>query len=145
MLVEAKAHRRELAAEACGKRMTRHSSADNDVRIAQAIAEANDAFCRATGEAWQLSSKRCYQMSNRFAWAWKLCTLGYPVALVYLGFIEAEDMEPDVWFRDAAEWRDLVIAESVCLFPAHTWDSVIDIEGTALLPLIRSSEQRLAA
>jgi hypothetical protein len=41
-------------------------------------------------------------MSNRFSWAWKLCTLGYPIALVYLGFIDATEM-PSL-FRQDDDW-----------------------------------------
>ena len=54
-------------------------------------------------------------MANRFAWSWKLTELGYPVILVYLGFLRAEEMqkggeqEP---FDNHAHWE--------CLVKAHT-------------------------
>jgi len=42
---------------------------------------------------WQLSRDSLYQLANRFAWAWKIASLGVPVALVYLGFIAADQMK----------------------------------------------------
>jgi hypothetical protein len=86
LLMEAKAHEAELINEACGKRFDQGSSQVNHYRIGRAIAEANEGLQIATKMEWRLSSARCYQMSNRFAWAWKLCTLGYPVALCIWAF-----------------------------------------------------------
>jgi hypothetical protein len=87
LLVEAKAHKAELITEEAGKRFDKYSSAANHDSIAHAIAEANEGLALATKAEWHLSFTRCYQMSNRFAWSWKLCALGYPVVLVYLGFL----------------------------------------------------------
>ena len=80
-------------------------------------------------------------MSNRFAWAWKLCTLGYPVALVYLGFIGAKEMPKP--FDQEDDWHNLVRDHSDPLFPSEIWDRNIDIHGVTLMPLIRTSLQPL--
>jgi hypothetical protein len=48
-----------------------------------------------TGLTWALSRDWCYQMSIRFAWAWKLAGLGKPVILIYLGFLAYDEMYED--------------------------------------------------
>jgi hypothetical protein len=142
LLIEAKAHERELINELCGKRFDEHSSRANHSKIAGAIAEANEGLRLATGWDWRLSSTSCYQISNRFAWAWKLCTLGYPVVLVYLGFIGATDMAKS--FKTSDQWHSSVKGHSSALFPPEVWGSSISIDGATMTPLICTSSQPLA-
>jgi hypothetical protein len=139
--VEAKAHKSELTKETCGKRVDKGSSEANHRGIGRAIAVANDGLRLATNADWHLSSTHRYQMSNRFAWAWKLCTLGYPVALVYLGFIDATEMRAP--FNRDADWHRLVEDHSAPLFPSEIWHRSMSIEGVIFLPLIRTSHQPL--
>lgn len=141
LLIEGKAHYDELINETCGKRVVEGSSRANHLRIGCAIAEANEALRLATKLDWHLSSARCYQMSNRFAWAWKVCTLGYHVALVYLGFIGATEMRKP--FSRDVDWHDLVKQHSAPLFPPEVWGQSMDMGGVILLPLIRTSPQLL--
>jgi hypothetical protein len=141
LLIEAKAHQRELTNEVCGKRLGKDSSDANHRRIGCAMAEAKEGLQVATKMDWHLSSARCYQMSNRFSWAWKLCTLGYPIALVYLGFIDATEMPNP--FRQADEWHKLVEDHSAPLFPSNIWGRSIDVGGVTFVPLIRTSSQPL--
>jgi hypothetical protein len=141
LLVEAKAHCAELLNEVCGKRWNKFSNSSNHLRIALAIAEANLGLHAATDSEWRLSSDYCYQMSNRFAWAWKLCTLGYSVTLVYLGFLQANDMQGS--FQSEEEWERLVRQHSECLFPAQVWEQPIHIQGSILVPLVRTLVQPL--
>lgn len=136
LLVEAKAHCDELRGEERGKRITSKTSENNHRRIAEAIDEANSALRTVTNIDWHLASDRYYQMSNRFAWAWKLCTLGYSVALVYLGFIGASEMIAP--FTDAATWDRLVRGHSACLFPDDVWNRSVLVGRRTFLPLIRS-------
>jgi hypothetical protein len=141
LLVEAKAHSAELMNEEAGKRFGKSNSKANHVRIGQAIEEANAGLRRATTDRdWRLSSGRCYQMSNRFAWAWRLCTLGYPVALVYLGFLDADMPSP---FRSDSEWCDLVKRHSASLFPADIWGQVMAIGRIPFVPMIAVRHQHL--
>ena len=42
---------------------------------------ARNGLSAATGLQWGLSRDDHYQLSNRFAWCWKLATLGIPVVL----------------------------------------------------------------
>jgi hypothetical protein len=135
LLVEAKAHANELHMD--GKSAGRQ---ENDVQIAAAISEASAAL---NGESadWQLTSSSCYQLCNRFAWAWKIASLGIPVVLIYLGFRKANEMsdcgEP---LADAAQWQSVVLNHSRGLVPDWAWERTIDVRGTPMIPLIRSLE-----
>src|SRR5208282_1151901 len=96
LLTEAKAHDAELLSEAAGKRLNPDASRGSKVnheRIAAAIQSASVGLQEATSLGWQLSRDSHYQMSNRFAWAWKLTGLVFPVVLAYLGFLRAHEMK----------------------------------------------------
>lgn len=145
LLIEAKAHRQELVFEEGGKRIVAPVTANsrrNHSRIAHCIEEANIALGAETGVPWALSTQWNYQMSNRFAWAWKLTELGVPVVLVYLGFLNAGEMaDRGALFRDHHEWEAAVRAHSQPLLAPNIWDSRWVVHGQPLLPLIRSVEQ----
>ena len=87
LLVEAKAHNQELKVKDRVK-----GSRPNRERIAECIREANSGLSTLTEFGWALSHEHRYQMANRFVWSWKLTELGYPVVLIYLGFLGAEEM-----------------------------------------------------
>ena len=83
-------------------------------------------------------------MSNRFAWSWKLAQQGYPVMLVYLGFLNANEMKHkkgthDV-FRDHADWTRRVKEHSRPLFPEEVWDNGWNLCGQLFAPRICSRE-----
>jgi hypothetical protein len=63
----------------------------NHDKIGSAIRQANTNL-NLISPGWNLSGDLHYQLSNRFAWSWKLASLGIPVVLVYLGFLNANDM-----------------------------------------------------
>ena len=84
-------------------------------------------------------------MANRFAWSWKLTELGYPVILIYLGFLGAEEMRSgreQTPFDSHAEWDGLVKAHSDQLFPAAVWDCQWEIHGQPFVPRICSIKTR---
>jgi hypothetical protein len=85
LLVEAKAHYGEL--EISGKRLDKKSYLPNHEKIGESIATADRAL-NAITPGFRLSRDRCYQISNRVAWGWKLASLGVPVTILYLGFTE---------------------------------------------------------
>jgi hypothetical protein len=86
-----------------------------------------------------------YQMSNRFAWAGKLADLGIPVVLVYLGFLNANEMsDQGKPLADAMEWQNVVKRHSQALFPATVWDQRWMCGGQPFIPLIRSLEMPLS-
>ncbi len=148
LLVEAKAHALELTKEIAGRRVTERDSDDrkaSHVTIGAAIELARGGLEAATRLNWRISRDSHYQMSNRFAWSWKLAELGTPVVLVYLGFLNATDMSKpgEVPFADANSWTTLVKTHSEPLFPGEVWGRSWSVKGVPLIPLIRSLDVSL--
>jgi hypothetical protein len=143
ILVEAKAHSGELNPnDRCGA-----GNDQNRAKIAAAIAAANTAL-NGAGWAWSLSSERFYQLSNRFAWAWKVASLGVPVILVYLGFLNAAEMSQP--FASHEAWEQCLLAYADGCVPRQTWFSgSIQVSSpggsTPLTPLIRSADVNIRA
>ncbi len=140
MLVEAKAHWRELSC--AGKLNPRTANGwENHERIGAAIQEANVPLNEILS-GWGLSRDSHYQLSNRFAWAWKLASLGVPVILVYLGFLNADEMsDRGRPFHSADDWEGAVRTHSAGVVPDNVWgDSLLDVGGTPLRALIRSEQ-----
>jgi len=92
-------------------------------------------------------------MSNRFAWAWQVTRFEIPVVLVYLGFLEAEEMvDLGRPFTSAENWTERLKAHSNCgehkqgkvfvrhkrLLPDKVWDHTWAVSGTTVSPIIRS-------
>ena len=131
MLVEAKAHAGELKPNDCcgaGNEKNRH-------QIAAGIAYAKQNL----GEGWALSADSHYQLSNRFAWAWKGANLGVPVVLIYLGFLNAREMRQP--FTSHEEWERCLLAYADGTVPRQVWNSdSIKVNDTPLIPLIRSAD-----
>lgn len=131
LLVEAKAHLGELKADdRCG------ATEKNRPRIEEAIREANQAL-NDIQTGWNLSHDNHYQLCNRFAWSWKLATLGIPVVLVYLGFLNATEMG-DHHFKSHEDWEAAVHRYADGVVPKNIWRQRLPIEGVAIYPLVRS-------
>ena len=148
VLIEAKAHDQELIKEETGRKNIEApvsgSARRNLMRIDWAIRDASAALTEDTGLTWALSRDWNYQMSNRFAWAWKLADLGVPVVLVYLGFLKANEMgDQGKPLVDATDWQNVVKHHSQTLFPSMVWDQRWICGGQPLIPLIRSLEMPL--
>jgi hypothetical protein len=139
ILVEAKAHAGELSLS--GKELrcdASQNSRDNHAQIEKAIAEANNALERVL-PGWSLSRDNRYQISNRFAWAWKCASLGYPVILIFLGFLNAVEMrDQGPPFRNAGEWEKFIRQSTNEIVPAAAWGNRIPVGSSFLLPLIKS-------
>jgi hypothetical protein len=134
LLVEAKAHVSELKNE--GK--SPDGNVQNHRRICDALKMASDALNQIL-PGWALSADSCYQLANRFAWAWKIASLGIPVILIYLGFLSASDMSGEgKLFVEAREWQQLVIEHSRKIVPEAAWANVLLVGGTPMQTLIRS-------
>ncbi|QDU09643.1 hypothetical protein [Gimesia aquarii] len=144
LIVEAKAHTYELDKEEAGKSQKpddKLNTRRNFLRIGCCIDEANLALSDQTGLCWKLSRDHHYQMSNRFAWAWKLTELGYPVVVVYLGFLNAEEMRSGPSkrpFLSNKEWETCVKSHSKSLFPESVWGSRHIVHGQPFISLIKS-------
>ncbi|MGA2331727.1 MAG: hypothetical protein ABSG75_08200 [Syntrophales bacterium] len=147
LLIEAKAHDEELNKEVNGRKLAFNSSHDRKAShetIAAAIANAREGLEKATSLRWFISRDSHYQMSNRFAWAWKLTEFGIPIILVYLGFLKAEEMvDQGKPFANYSEWEQLVKAHSESLFPYDVWGQRWVVNGQPFIPLIQSIEQPL--
>ncbi len=135
LLLEAKAHAAELKSD------DRCAAGDdgNRLRIGQAIEEANTNL----GTGWSLGMDRGYQLSSRFAWAWKIAKLGKPVVLVYLGFLNANEMPQP--FADQTSWETSLRKYAGSFVPQKAWNSRIDVYGVPLIPLIRSADVNVSA
>lgn len=131
LLVEAKAHKGELSSSGHGA-----TNPDNQRQIERAIDEANVGLNAVLG-GWALRHNQNYQVANRFAWAWKIATIGIPVVLIYLGFRNAEEMGNGM-FATHDDWERCVLAHTDGVVPRATWGSCLDIGGTPLIPQIRS-------
>lgn len=148
LLIEAKAHEQELMKEVVGRKVPPKDPEGrkaSHTTIGAAIESARSGLATATGLPWQISRDSHYQMSNRFAWSWKLAELGVPVVLVYLGFLNANDMSKpgEVPLPSKGRWEDMVRAHSEPLFPDEVWNRSWSVNGVPFIPLVRSEEQAL--
>jgi hypothetical protein len=84
---------------------------------------------------------RCYQLSNRLAFTWKLATLGIPVVLLYLGFTGDEGIrdvgEP---LRDDEDWRHTFATHFSKVAPVGLLEQRFEIDGAPVWLLARSRE-----
>jgi hypothetical protein len=135
VLVEAKSHEGELANDRCTA-----TDKKNLDKIEKALGEANEAW-NALAPGAALSANAHYQLSNRFAFSWKLASMGIPVVLVYLGFLDAWEMSDGnrICLRDRAHWRRCLLARSRSTVPETVWDKTFDVGGTPLTIAIRAA------
>jgi len=137
ILVEAKAHSAELCDD--GKST---GSIANEQSIRAAVRQASDGL-NEQSPGWGLTADSHYQLCNRFAWGWKIATIGVPVILIYLGFLNAEEMaDQGQPFPTAGEWADAVQSYARGIVPTGAWGQRLDIKGTPLRPLIRAIDLR---
>ncbi len=147
VLIEAKAHEGELSMSGKAKPET-DNECKNHERIKQAIEDANQGLIASSQlVGWMLSADSHYQLSNRFAWAWKTARLGVPVVLVYLGFMNTVEMNCSgrTVLTTAKQWRDCVLSYAECIVPAKAWDQKIKINSASLSALILSAEVGISA
>lgn len=100
LLVEAKAHHGEL--ETGGKAFKQGSNAENHRMIGESIGLADRAL-NGICPGFRLSRDAYYQISNRVAWGWRLASLGLPVTVLYLGFVNDPYWTRDM-FRSTEDW-----------------------------------------
>lgn len=134
ILVEAKAYRSELSTAGKKEPTTEHGW-KNHVRIEAAIKDANVGIST-LGSGWALSHNKHYQLCNRFAWSWKLASMSIPVVLVYLGFLNVDEMTRP--FLSAGAWRDAVLEHSSGVVPSGAWGTRVMVGNTPIYPIIRS-------
>ncbi len=144
MLVEAKAHRGELNRK--GKPEDPNASSGskaNHEQIGAAITDANAGLASTSHlDGWNLSRDSHYQLANRFAWSWKLASLKIPVVMVYLGFLNANDMNQASGnlFATPEQWSECVLDHAKGIVPELAWNRTIDVGGTPLYASISALE-----
>ena len=103
ILIEAKAHKNEL--ENTKDKSKAQKGSLNRCKIKSALKKINELYC------YKLSADDHFQLSNRIAWSIKLASLGIPVVLIYLGFLNTKEMtisKDDSLLSNAKEWETLV-------------------------------------
>ena len=146
LLIEAKAHHDELRGEEKGKLLkapAKTPTLRNHARIGWCMEDANLVLNDQTSLNWNLSRDSRYQMSNRFAWAWKLAELGTPVILVYLGFLNASEMVAGGRISTEKDWEKMVRDHADRHVPDEVWGKPWVLHGLPFVPLIRTMEQSL--
>lgn len=136
ILVEAKAHKDELW------KKDDKSGADplgSLIHIDNALQEASAALNNHVS-GWKLSHNEHYQISNRFAWSWKLASMNIPVILIYLGFLNAHDMKSSLTFESSEDWTKCVAEYAKDIIPFETWGSEVKTKQASFFPIIRSVE-----
>ncbi len=142
MLVEAKAHHRELSSSGKPEPKTPNGMKNHE-KIGAAIKQASADLNRIK-PGWALSRDSHYQLCNRFAWSWKLTKLGVPVILVYLGFLHSDEMaDQGKPFADHEAWVRAVRTHAHGLVPESAWDNSLMVNDAPMWPLIRSVEVKL--
>lgn len=140
LLVEAKAHSNELSNSGKSPPSSANSRRNHE-KIGSAILEASADLERLTGRTWRLSRDDRYQLSNRFAWSWKLTSLEIPVVLVYLGFLNALEMAQDgTLFRTEIDWSKAILSHASGMVDKAIWGERITINRSPFLSLVRAAE-----
>src|SRR5205085_10023873 len=90
---------------------------------------------------WALTKDCNYQLCNRFAWAWKLASIGIPTILIFLGFLHCNEMHKrGAPFRSAGEWERSIKEHSQGVVPPSAWGMRIPTASAPVWALIRSLE-----
>lgn len=138
IIIEAKSHKNEVKKEGkIFKNQSSYSSKANHDRISQAIKEARDDLSKGI----KISIDHDYQLSNRIAYTWKFTTLGIPVILIYLGFINDTEME-DIGepFKSADEWNKFIKDYIKDIFPVKLLEKKVPCGNSYFYFLLRSIE-----
>jgi len=148
LLVEVKAHCGELNEESHGKRLNKKKASEdtirNHIKIGEAINEAKEAINISFPKV-SISRDNCYQLSNRVAHAWWLACHDIPVVLMYLGFLDAEDMNYGgrVIFRTHEEWETCFLNHSSQVGVDGIVDEWVDCGQSEFKLIVRSIESNI--
>lgn len=147
VLVEAKAHKAELSRETKRYDKTNSKSKENHKKIIGAIEKTSQELRVKTDLNFNLSEQSPYQLSNRFAWSWFLAQNGIPVALVYLGFLKATEMERKLFdkHKDVVDCVQAYCKEKkvgTIYVPDEAWkqEPLFNDNNTTMYSIIRSME-----
>lgn len=141
LLVEAKAHTQELNGGSKGKSISKEAtdkSKENHKKIGIAINEANTNLQNVISGI-SISRDKCYQFSNRVAHAWWLANQGIPVVLLYLGFLNSEDMRDNYKvFNSHKDWEDCFINHTKKVGADSLMDTTINCGKSSFVTICKS-------
>ncbi len=143
LLVEAKAHEKELNEESHGKRLDKKKASEdtirNHIKIGEAIKEANDEIIKQFPEI-SISRNECYQLSNRVAHAWWLANQGIPVVLMYLGFLDCHDMNDGKYklLNSQEDWKNCLLNHAKKVGVDSIIDEWVDCVESKFITICRS-------
>lgn len=139
VLVEAKAHVDELKNDSKREPSKSDNSKKNHQSIAEAIEEANNEINKEFIDV-KISRDNCYQLSNRIAHAWWLANQGIPVVLMYLGFLNCEDMDngKNNLFKMSKDWEDCFINHAKIVGADKLMDKTINCGKSSFVMICRS-------
>jgi hypothetical protein len=140
VLVEAKAHETEL--DRNGKPLpdnASESSRSNHERIGQCIEECR-IILNEHIQGVNISRDSHYQLANRVAFSCHLAQCGFPVVLMYLGFLGDMGIPVSCFpFRDNEHWQRAVREYMAGVLPPHFPNQRIEFpSGGSIQMLIRS-------
>jgi len=142
LLVEAKAHEKELTEESHGKKLkvdATYDSEKNHASIGVAIHEANNGI-KDMGFEVSISRDNCYQLSNRVGHAWWLANQGIPVVLLYLGFLDCQDMNDgkNKLFHSPKDWEDCFLNHAKQVGVDSIVDEWVDCRESKFITICRN-------
>lgn len=142
LLVEAKAHKGELKNDKKSKPKS-DDSIRNHEQIGKAIVEANTKIEKEISGIC-LSTENCYQFSNRVAHAWWLANQGIPVVLLYLGFLNVDDLNEEnrknkyKLFTSPVDWKTCFINHTKIVGASELIDKTIDCGEGSFVTICKS-------
>jgi hypothetical protein len=140
-LVEAKANVSELKSD--GKLLPKDATVhtiENHKQIESAINEARVGLSTLMpGVTVGIRIEKFYQLANRLTFAWKLASLGVPVVLVYLGFLQdhgINDAGPEL--QSDQHWNTVFWDHASTVVPRELFERQHVIGGAPLWLFLRS-------
>jgi len=139
VLVEAKANWPELNTAGKGLHPKASSnSRDNHKRIREAIREACKGW-RSLDARVFITRDSHYQLANRLAFTWKLAMLGFPVVLMYLGFIGDKGIrDAGAPFSNDDDWQRAFRQYTEATVPLDLFDRRFTLGGALVWLVSRS-------
>lgn len=130
-----------------GKKERESTNMPNHKNIGTRLIETNGRLKSKTNLTFRLSRDSYYQLSNRFAWTWKLAHLGIPVVLVYLGFTNPKNIKnkiKDVYLNHGAFIDSITKGDPAEIVDPSAWDKKFEVvngdKKTPFIALLRSLE-----
>ena len=143
LLIEAKAHEKELNEESHGKRLDKKEASEdtirNHIKIGEAINEAHAGIKTQFPEI-SISRDNCYQLSNRVAHAWWLAIQGIPVVLMYLGILKCQNMNDgkNNLLNSPEDWKDCFLNHAKQVGVDSIIDEWVDCGESKFITICRS-------